>query len=250
MKKKKLFFVIIILLFLLYVRNVLELVISNIDKVNNTYDSYSYESIKKQLKSSKNKVIVIDPGHGGNDPGKIGINGCLEKEINLAISNELKEELLKSGFDVIMTRTIDKGLYNDMDSNKKMNDLINRVNIVNNSDAVAVVSIHQNAYISESEKGAQVFYYEGSDIGFQLAKSIQDSMRKCLDIENKRIEKANTSYFMLKKTIRPTVIVECGFLSNNVEANKLIKKGYQKKVARSIKEGIENWTDNILKSVY
>ncbi len=250
MKNKSLFLIVMILLLLLYVSNIIKLVISNIDKVNNTYESYSYESIKKQLKSSKNKVIVIDPGHGGKDPGKIGVNGCLEKDVNLAISNELKKELLKSGFDVIMTRTKDKGLYNELDSNKKKNDLINRVNIVNNSDAIAVVSIHQNAYISDREKGAQVFYYNGSDIGFELAKTIQDSMRECLDKNNKRIEKSNVSYYMLKETIRPTVIVECGFLSNIEEANKLIEQKYQKKVAKSIKDGIVKWTDNILKSVY
>lgn len=250
MKRKSLFLIVILILVVVYTCNFIKLVISNVDKVNNTQESYSYESIKKQLNSSKNKVVVIDPGHGGKDPGKIGVNGCLEKNINLAIAKKLKKELLKSGFDVIMTRTEDKGLYNELDSNKKMIDLRNRVNIINNSNAVAVVSIHQNAYVSDTEKGAQVFYYSGSEIAFELAKNIQDSMRSNLDNKNKRIEKSNTSYYILKKTIRPTVIVECGFLSNGYEANKLNEQEYQKKVAKAIKEGIVNWTDNILKYVY
>lgn len=187
------------------------------------------------------KLIVIDPGHGGFDPGKVGVNGALEKDVNLSISLKLKKLLEKDGYQIIMTRETDTGLYSEADTNKKRTDLRKRVDIINNSEAVAAVSIHQNSFGQESSKGAQVFYHAMSDNGKQLAETIQEQIKADINDGNHRGAKSNDSYYMLKKTQCPLVIVECGFLSNNAEAGLLIDDAYQEKMALSIKKGILNY---------
>ena len=178
------------------------------------------------------KIVVIDAGHGGDDPGKIGINNALEKEINLQIAKETKKYLEEAGITVIMTREDDQSL-----SNYKTEDMQERVKVIDGANAKLAVSIHQNSYSSEAEKGAQVFYYSASEEGKKIAQVLQDHL-KMLDPENRREIKENNSYFLLKRTKIPTVIVECGFLSNWEEAEKLKETEYQKKIAQVICEGI------------
>lgn len=250
MRIRRLFVVLILILLGLYISNIVRIIINNISNVNNNSGGYSYKIIKERLSSKKDNIIVIDPGHGGRDPGKIGVNNCLEKDINLAIAIKLKKRLIESGFSVIMTRTKDVGLYNEFDVNKKNADLRNRVNIINDSEALAVISIHQNAFTSNKEKGAQVFYLVDSEIGCDLARYIQEGMKVYYDRENKRMEKSNSSYYLLKKTNKPTILIECGFLSNIEEANKLIKSEYQESIAKAINNGVIAWANNILESVY
>lgn len=182
--------------------------------------------------------IVIDAGHGGDDPGKIGINGVLEKDINLTIAHKLKELLEAQGYEVIMTRTTGEGLYQPGTKNMKVEDMQKRCGIITKAMPVFTVSIHQNSYPEEYVKGAQVFYYGQSKEGEALAKKIQNSLITHLDPENHRVEKANESYYLLKKTPTPTVIVECGFLSNSEEAELLNTNEYQDKVAWAIMMGI------------
>lgn len=182
--------------------------------------------------------IVIDAGHGGDDPGKIGINGVLEKDINLTIAHKLKELLEAQGYEVIMTRTTGEGLYQSGTKNMKVEDMQKRCGIITKAMPVFTVSIHQNSYPEEYVKGAQVFYYGQSKEGEALAKKIQNSLITHLDPENHRVEKANESYYLLKKTPTPTVIVECGFLSNSEEAELLNTNEYQDKVAWAIMMGI------------
>ena len=158
--------------------------------------------------------IVIDAGHGGDDPGKIGINGTLEKDVNLNIAHKLKILLESQGYEVIMTRETGDGLYQPGTRNMKVEDMHNRCEIITKAMPVFTVSIHQNSYPEEYVKGAQVFYYGQSKEGETLAKKIQSSLVSYLDPKNHRVEKANESYYLLKKTPTPTVIVECGFLSN------------------------------------
>ncbi len=190
-------------------------------------------------------VVAIDSGHGGIDPGKIGVGGIYEKEINLAIAVKLKKLLEQSGITVIMTRSDDKGLYDESDTNKKAVDMKKRCSIINESDAVLAVSIHQNSYVSSDSRGAQVFYYKSSDDGRKLAGIIQKHMVKDVDASNKREEKADSTYYMLRNTKVPTVIVECGFLSNPDEAGKLKSNSYQQKIAEGICSGIvEYLADN------
>ena len=178
------------------------------------------------------KIVVIDAGHGGDDPGKIGINNALEKEINLQIAKEIKKYLEKAGITVVMTRENDSSL-----KNSKAEDMRERVKIIDESKAKIAESIHQNSFPSEAEKGAQVFYFSESEEGVKIAQILQNHL-KILDPENKREIKENNSYFLLKRTKTPTVIVECGFLSNWEEAEKLTETEYQKEIAQVISEGI------------
>lgn len=182
--------------------------------------------------------IVIDAGHGGDDPGKIGINGVLEKDINLSIAHKLRELLESQGYEIIMTRTTGEGLYQPGTKNMKVEDMQKRCGIITKAMPAFTVSIHQNSYPEEYVKGAQVFYYGQSKEGEALAKKIQESLVAHLDPENHRVEKANESYYLLKKTPTPTVIVECGFLSNSEEADLLNTDAYQDKVAWAVMMGI------------
>lgn len=190
-----------------------------------------------QVEPKEKICIVIDAGHGGADPGKVGINDELEKDINLKIAVLLKQFLQTEGIEVVMTREDDRGLYDEDASNKKVQDMKRRLEIIEESDPVLVVSIHQNSYHEEGVKGAQVFYYSTSDKSRQLADILQLQLKK-LDPENRREAKGNDSYFLLKKTAKPIVIVECGFLSNREEAEKLSSPLYQERMAFNIYMGI------------
>lgn len=192
-------------------------------------------------------TIVIDPGHGGFDPGKIAVNQALEKDINLSISLKLRKLMEKDGIKVILTRESDVGLYQDGDSNKKRADLNKRIEIINNGDADFALSIHQNSFTQESVNGAQMFYHAQSAEGEELAKILQDSFKNNMPQGNRRQAKANDSYFMLKKTTCPLVIVECGYLSNYTEANLLIKEEYQELVANVIYKGVLAYIDTLKK---
>ena len=194
---------------------------------------------ENKIEGEKTKVtIVIDPGHGGRDPGKVGVNGALEKDVNLAIALKLKDLLEQNDINVIMTRTEDIGLYSETDSNKKRVDLNKRVEIINNSDAAFAISIHQNSFSQENVKGAQVFYHIQSEEGRVLAGILQEQIKETINDGNHRKAKSNTNYYMLKHTLCPLVIVECGYLSNWTEAKLLVDYDYQEKMACAIHLGI------------
>ena len=181
--------------------------------------------------------VVVDAGHGGDDPGKIGINGAPEKDINLQIAQKLKKYLEAEDVEVVLTRETEDGLYDANASNKKVQDMKRRIEVIEEADPILVVSIHQNSYSEEYVKGGQVFYYGTSEVSKDLAETIQKQLKQ-LDPENKREAKANTSYYLLKKTSRPIVIVECGFLSNAAEADKLSDPLYEERLAFRIFMGI------------
>ena len=188
--------------------------------------------------NGEKKTVVVDPGHGGMDPGKIGINDVEEKEINLEISLMLRDKLEKQGIQVVMTRETDQGLYDEDSSNKKVQDLQRRVELIHEEQPVCVVSIHQNRYPDASVKGAQVFYYEDSTEGKKLAKELQNALIAQVDPENHRQAKGNTTYYLLERTDVPLVICECGFLSNPEEAELLTDQAYQETLTDAIVSGI------------
>ena len=182
--------------------------------------------------------VVLDAGHGGNDPGKVGDTGCYEKDINLLIVEKLKTFLEMEGIKVLLTRDGDYGLYAETDTNKKSADMRNRVKIIEENKPMLAVSVHQNSYTDGSIKGAQTFYSGFSIESKELAEKIQASMVTVLDKNNHRKSKQNDSYYLLKKTTCPIVIVESGFLSNDAECKLLETEFYQEKVAWSIYMGI------------
>lgn len=140
--------------------------------------------------------------------------------------------------EVILTRDSDAGLYDENASNKKVQDMKRRVEIIETKKPVLTVSIHQNSYHEEYVHGAQTFYYASSEQSKVLAEKIQQILLKEIDPENTRQAKANDSYYLLKKTSSPIVIVECGFLSNRQEAQNLESDYYQEKLAWAIHLGI------------
>jgi N-acetylmuramoyl-L-alanine amidase len=184
--------------------------------------------------AAERPCVIIDAGHGGKDPGKVGVDGSLEKDINLQIARKLQRFLVMADVDVVLTRESDAGLYDEDAPNKKVQDMKNRVSIIEEKKPDLTVSIHQNSYHEEYVHGAQVFYYAGSEESKELAGRIQQVMALDLDPDNTRQAKANDSYYLLKKTSSPIVIVECGFLSNNEEAQKLSSDLYQEKAAWAI----------------
>lgn len=188
--------------------------------------------------TSKEPCIVIDAGHGGSDPGKVGVNGALEKDINLALALKLKDLLEKKDLNIVLTRDSDAGLYSESAANKKVDDMQTRCKIITDANPLFTVSLHQNSYTSPEIKGAQVFYYGQSEEGKKLAELLQENLISHVDSQNTRVAKANESYYLLKKTPTPTVIVECGFLSNPSEAELLSDSAYQDKLARAIYMGI------------
>ena len=191
---------------------------------------------KEQLQEPK--VIVIDSGHGGIDPGVVGIDGLEEKGINLKIAGYLGEYLEEEGVQVVFTREDDRGLYEEDSPNKKNQDLKKRCEIIQETDPLLTVSIHQNSYQDQSVCGPQVFYYTGSEKGGELAEYIQEALNEELEIQRPRKAKANDSYYLLKKSEGIVNIVETGFLTNPREAELLQTEEYQKKCARAISSGI------------
>lgn len=190
------------------------------------------------LKIQKNPAtVVLDAGHGGSDPGKIGVNQVREKDINLSITLKCKKILEKQNITVVLTRQDDSGLYSDSDSNKKTADLKKRREIIETAKADLAVSIHQNSYPAPSIFGGQVFYYANSAQGELLAGYLQKSILSC-NYANTRSIKANTDYYILKSGSCPVVICECGFLSNPEECAKLNSDAYQEQMAKAIATGI------------
>ena len=196
-----------------------------------------YDVMNRRVQKAQ-YCICIDSGHGGNDPGKIGVAGTKEKEVNLAIALKLKKSLEKQNIRVVMTRTDDRNLAGANGTNEKTSDMKNRVAKMDSEQPDAVISIHQNSYTDSTAKGAQVFYYKHSAEGKKLAQILQKSLKENLDTENKRQEKEDSTYYMLLHTGAPTVIAECGFLSNPQEAALLNTAEYRQKVAEALCKGI------------
>ena len=200
--------------------------------------------VQSEQAKSAPVCIVVDAGHGGDDPGKIGINDALEKDINLQIALKLQKILEQNNIKVVMTRNTDAGLYSEGATNKKAEDMQKRCKIIEDSNALFTVSIHQNSYVSGESRGAQVFYYKQSAEGKKLAGIIQRHIVNEADTTNKRVEKADSTYYLLLHTNVPAVIVECGFLSNPEEAGRLNSDSYQQKIAGSIYNGLMEYLTN------
>lgn len=196
---------------------------------------------------TKADVIVLDPGHGGIDGGAESASGTCEKDINLAIAQKIKAQAEADGWKVIMTREEDKGLYKKEDRairSLKTQDLLERKKIIEKAQPLMAVSIHLNSFKQDSSvRGAQVFYSTGgsdeiTDQGKRLAEAIQESLVSGLDDGTDRAALGKKDVMLLKNPTAPTVIIECGFLSNREEAELLLEEGYQEKLATFIYDGM------------
>lgn len=184
------------------------------------------------------KTVIIDPGHGGIDVGTVGIDGSLEKNINLSISLDLYDYLMVSGINTVLTRDGDYEVYRAGEKRTK-SDLYNRMDFINSVPDSILISIHQNHFENEAEWGTQVWFSPNDEISPTLADKILRSVKRNIQPENKRENKvSDNSYYILYKAQKPSVMVECGFVSNKNENNKLQDKEYQKDMAYSILAGI------------
>lgn len=194
--------------------------------------SYSKELNTKLI----NKTIVLDAGHGGKDKGT-SVDGIYESDINLNIVLKLRNELIKQGVNVILTRDGDYDLSSPNTNRRKKSDFDNRILLINNSNADLYISIHINYLDNNKYYGAQVFYTKDNK---ELAKVIQKELKKDLDSPMNE-KKLSDSIYMYKKLTIPGVLIECGFLSNKRERNLLINDEYQTKLVNSIVQGVKNY---------
>ena len=183
------------------------------------------------------KTIVIDAGHGGIDGGATGVKtGIDESSLNLEYAQSLQKMCQGFGFNVVMTRSDMNGLYSVTASNKKRSDMEKRRQIIENANADVVVSLHMNSYPLPSAHGAQVFYAKGAEAGKALADSVQAQIVSA--IPSSRKVSSVGDYYMLNCTARPSIIVECGFLSNPEEEAMLVTQKYRETLCYSILSGI------------
>ena len=192
-------------------------------------------SVTAEAMPVSRKIVVIDAGHGGWDPGMV--HGKVEeKDINLSIAKKLQTFLEQGGATVIITRLDDSAL-----GTKKTSDMHARRTIANTSKADIFVSIHQNSYNSASVRGFQAFYFNESDNSKKLAACIQHRLKEFVNPGNKLGSRANKNYYVLKQTEMPAVLVECGFLTNYNDRTKLTTDEYQEKIAWGIYLGIVDY---------
>lgn len=204
----------------------------------------SFNTVVKAEKSDNEKIILIDPGHGGMDGGAKGRDGTLEKDINLAIALKLKISLEEKGYKVEMTREIDTDLHTKGETvrEQKRDDLANRVKKKEETKCDAFISIHQNMFPQSNCKGAQVWYAQDENSKL-LGEALQESFKLNLDQNNHRLAKqAKEEYRILRNNKEcASVIAECGFLSNLEELQLLKSDDYQNKIVDSIVSGVDKY---------
>lgn len=205
-------------------------------------------SSSKAVQSTTNgtyKTVIIDAGHGGEDGGAVGVGGLVEKDINLPVALKTAESLKKDGYDVILTRDGDYAVYSEEAKTlreKKVSDIHNRFGIIEDSGDCLFVSIHMNHYDSPYVCGAQTFYSGNNPESKKLAESVQTAIKTLVQPENERVvKKATSSIYLLYYAQVPAIMVECGFISNENEAQKLKTSEYQNELASAICEGINHY---------
>ncbi len=184
--------------------------------------------------TNKTLTVVIDAGHGGEDGGASSAAGLYEKDVNLDISMMLYDMFTANGVNVVMTRTDDRLLYNrniDFKGRKKMLDLAARLSIAEKTPDSIFLSIHMNAFTDPKYSGLQVWYSPNNGESAKIAKLIQDGAKILQPENNRKIKKAGSNIYLLHRSDSPSVLVECGFLSNPAEAEKLENREYRRQVA-------------------
>lgn len=227
------------------------------EEVNNNYKIYSlgkkgiaidiFNSVVNTpvvsdvaLSNVKNKIITIDPGHGGSDSGAIGPNGYTEKEGAFAISQKVASILNQSGAKVVMTRDSDVDVYGPNASAR--NELQARVDVGNNANSDIFVSIHCNAFVNPAANGTQTFYYGSSYQGQRLAQSIQEKMIEANGLRDRGISTCN--FYVVKHSYMPAVLIETAFITNYDEEALLSDDEWQTTMAKAIAEGINEYFSN------
>ncbi|MBE5756457.1 MAG: N-acetylmuramoyl-L-alanine amidase [Clostridiales bacterium] len=187
---------------------------------------------------NKEITVVLDAGHGGIDNGVTGrYTGAKESELNLSITKKVKNNLIKAGIKVVLTRESSNGLYGLATKNRKRKDMLKRKEIIESVNPNLVLSIHQNYYSLPSRRGAQVFFDEGKEESKSFAKKLQQSLNN-MEEASRECSILKGDYYILNSHQYPSALVECGFLSNKEDENLLITEEYQEKIAYAIFKGI------------
>lgn len=181
-------------------------------------------------------TIVIDAGHGGRDGGSVGINGTIEKEINLKYALTLKEKLVDSGYRVELTRRTDDGLYSETALNKKMSDMRARFNIIQKTNPNLVISIHMNSFNSPTARGAITYYRNGDEASKRCADLVQASLN--IYCEAPSAQGKVGDYYILNCSYYTSILIECGFISNPEEERLLNTDSYREKFIDAVYSGI------------
>lgn len=199
--------------------------------------SFFYSSVVALSVSKFNGyTIVLDAGHGGRDGGSVGVNGTIEKEINLEYVMLLKEKLVENGYKVILTRKNDDGLYSEFAKNKKTSDMNERFKIIKKANPNLVVSIHMNSFSSPTAKGAMTYYRIGDEASKKCADLVQKSLSTFCGARNTFGKVGD--YYMLNCSYYTAILIECGFISNPEEERLLNSKDYKNKMVEAIYKGI------------
>lgn len=193
-------------------------------------------------------TLIIDAGHGGEDGGAVAPDGSLEKDYNLDIALRLINLLKIYGYNVVPTRTHDAMTCDDglkTQREKKISDIRNRLKLLNSFSNPVYISIHQNKFADSTQKGSQVFYSKNNQLSKSLANEIQKSIVLNLQNENQRkIKQSGTEIYLLYHSTVPSVLVECGFLSNSDDLSKLKNIEYRNELSIAIADGIINFLNN------
>lgn len=199
--------------------------------------AFCFFALSRAAAQSLRLTVVIDAGHGGVDGGVVGtVSGTKESDINLSVSRLLQREFEEAGFLVVQTRPTEAGLYNAATAGYKRRDMEKRAEIIQKNSPAIMVSVHQNFFSQTSRRGAQVFYREDSEASKTLACLVQTSLNSMPECVKKTSALAG-DYFVLNCSDTPSIIVECGFLSNPQDEALLISKAYQEKIAAAIAAG-------------
>lgn len=183
------------------------------------------QNLETSLSPQPNYKIVLDAGHGGIDVGAVGVAGTKESEINLDYSLTLKKLLEQYGFGVVLTRTNSDGLYSEYKNGFKLEDMNARRAIIENESPDLFISIHQNKFSSSTSFGPQIFYQPQSDNSYKFAECVQNSLMKNLKTKNRPIKEGD--FYVLNGNHCPSILIECGFLSNPQEEQKLLDNDYK-----------------------
>ncbi len=199
--------------------------------------AFCFFALSRATAQSLRLTVVIDAGHGGVDGGVVGtVSGTKESDINLSVSRLLQREFEEAGFLVVQTRPTEAGLYDAATAGYKRRDMEKRAEIIQKNSPAIMVSVHQNFFSQTSRRGAQVFYREDSEASKTLACLVQTSLNSMPECVKKTSALAG-DYFVLNCSDTPSIIVECGFLSNPQDEALLISKAYQEKIAAAIAAG-------------
>lgn len=209
---------------------------------SSTDNKSSHGAIQKETSDpQKNYVVIIDAGHGGEDGGAIGKNGAYEKDINLMLAKKLKERLVSLGITCELTRDTDILLYDknaDYEGKKKKLDLLARKKFAEQYENAIFISIHQNSFSKSQYSGLQVYYSTNDPASRILASKIQADIKKGLQPNNNRAIKPSSSIYLLDELTCPAVLVECGFLSNQAECERLCDESYQNAICDILAKSI------------